>query len=216
MENQAEAATTPILKSKNNFFLSSNFHGFTLIEVMVVMAIIAAVMALGVNSFRRQETNLRQTLRTFSVLGKEIRNHSRLKNTYHRLAFKIGEKETSYRVEYAPSLKSVEQLTKENAEQDSNSQNASEFREATYIMKKPKILPSSLVISKIQSRSQKEPITSGDAYIYFSPEGMIEESCIQLGIKDRPIVTFYFNPLTGIAEVVNKPVDLHEIFDVEK
>ena len=73
-----------------------------------------------------------------------------------------------------------------------------------------KKLPSGLFFGSIETESTEKPLTDGLAYIYFSPEGLVERSAIQITNKEKLIWTILFNPLTGHADIFERAVSLKE------
>lgn len=186
--------------------------GFTLIEIMVVLGILAALIAVGLPRLNRTSNSLKKTARELAVLGKEIRNQSRLKNMTHRLVFDMTSEVHSYYVEAAAGL--VTASTKP-VEIDTNSEDkeqaaATPFQKSSKFFKEDRKLPSELKFKSIESLSQKDPISEGIAYIYFTPEGMVERSAIHIGRQDTTW-TLLYNPLTGQADIIEKEFSLKDI-----
>lgn len=70
----------------------SRARGFTLIEILIVLAIIGMVMGLGLPAISRVTyQRLNSTTRQFAGLVKTLRNDAILLNSVHRLAFDFDE-----------------------------------------------------------------------------------------------------------------------------
>ena len=93
---------------------TNNNKGFTLIEIMVVLGIVAAIIGLGLGRVRKRDNDIKKVAREFYVLGKEIRNKARLKNNTFRLMIRLDEGQQSYWVEAAQGFKA--RLSKEETE----------------------------------------------------------------------------------------------------
>ncbi len=194
-----------------------NKRGFTLIEVMIVIAIIAGLIAVGAPRLLKKDTNIKTVARQLTVLVKEIRNQAKLFNSTYRLVIRIEPGQESYWVEKAsgPALIDTEKLKEEY--EGKNSQNEKDkdappplFQIDKRLSKKEKILPSNLHFAQVETINMSQPITSGLAYIHFFPEGLLEASAIQITDK-KNTWTLVFNPLTGQADVVEKATNLKDI-----
>lgn len=180
---------------------------------MLVLAILAGVFAVGVPAIRTKESATKKIVRELALLGREIRNQSRLKNMTHRLVFKMDENQSSYWVESAQGLV----LTKSREDQKTENQipedqrPATPFQKTTKFFKEDRILPKKLFVGSIETESTEEAINNGIAYIYFSPEGLVEKSVIQITDKGPMTISLIYNSLTGHANIVEKPVRLKEI-----
>src|SRR5690606_20564407 len=63
----------------------------TMIEVMVVLGIIGAIVAMIVPRLGNQNNQIKSAVRKISVLAKESVNHSKLFGATHRLVIDLGE-----------------------------------------------------------------------------------------------------------------------------
>ena len=76
-----------------------NFRGFTLIEILVVLAIMGSLAVIGVRRLNRTE-NLKTTVRYLSTVLKKTRAFAKLSGRTYRLVLKIDPKNPhSYWVE---------------------------------------------------------------------------------------------------------------------
>lgn len=199
--------------------VTSSARGFTMVEIMVTVGIIAAVIAVGLPRLNRTNNNMKTVARELSLLGKEVRNYSRMKNMTHRIVLEMNEQqESSYWVEAAPG--SVPARISTEKEEDMNDEEKAElqkkmpFQKSTTFFKKDKVIPASVRLKLVETATQPEAITSGRAYIYFMPEGLVEKSVIQLEMKNaskEAIWSVIYHPLTGNAEVIEKAITLKEV-----
>ena len=72
------------------------------------------------------------------------------------------------------------------------------------------MLPSSLRFKSVETQGAERPVTSGMAYIHFSPEGLVEKSIVQITDGKDLTWSLIFNPITGQAEVVPKAMTLKD------
>lgn len=189
-------------------------RGFTLIEVMIVLAIIAGVVVLGAPRLFKQNTNIKSVVRNLSVLTKETRNRARLSNTTYRIAFSIKLDESEYWVEKSSGPKPIDlEALKNPPREEDKDENAPPppFTPDTSLMKKPKALPSGINLVSVESINISEPIKEGLAYIHFSPEGFVEASAVQISNAQNQIWTLVINPITGQADIVEKAVGLKDL-----
>lgn len=193
-----------------------NKRGFTLIEVMIVIAIIAGLIVIGAPKLLKKETKVKTVTRQMTVLVKEIRNHAKLFNSTYRLVIRIEQGQETYWVEKAsgPSLIDPEKLKEEydNKGKKEKDEDAPPplFQIDKKILKKERELPSNLHFAQVETINMSQPVTSGIAYIHFFPQGLMEASAIQ--ITDKKVTwTLVFNPLTGQADIVEKAVNLKDL-----
>jgi general secretion pathway protein H len=177
---------------------------------MVVLGILAAVLVLGLPRLNRGGNNIKSVTRELSVLGKEVRNQARLKNSTYRLVFRMG-KDDAYWVESAPGAQishKVDESLTEDEKKELETQ--SPFKKVEKFFKGEKKLPGDMQIKRVESASNPDGLTEGLAYVYFSPEGMVEKSIIQIGNKKDVTWTLIYNPLTGHADIVEKAIVLKD------
>jgi general secretion pathway protein H len=198
---------------------SMNRRGFTLIEVMVTIAIMAGLIAVGAPRLLKKEGSIKDVARNVTVLVKEIRNRARLFNATYRLVIRMDEGNHAYWVEKGngPVLIDPEKLKKELEDQKNKKEKPEEgappplFQADKSIIKTEKKLPPNLKFTQVETINMTEPITSGLAYIHFFPEGMLESSAIQISDGRNHTWTLVFNPLTGQADIIEKAVSLKNV-----
>ncbi len=188
-------------------------RGFTLLEVMLVLGIVSGLILLGLPRLQGQKNKIKQVVRQVATLSREIRNHARLKRMTYRVAFRIDEKKSAYWIESAsgnvliPSEATLEKMQK----LDEKERPANPFQKTDKPIKGEKELPSGIKFKSVETPSHKEPMTSGIAYVYYSPEGLVEKAVIQIANENNATWSLIFNPLTGQADIVDKPVELKDL-----
>lgn len=192
----------------------SGAAGFTLFEILIVVTIIAGLMGMMLTTGPRKESQVKKSARHLLVLSKDVRNAARVKNRTYRLVFHmpIGEKH-SYWVESADGIalprneKELEELERleEELRPKENFQKDERFTKSAYE------LGDKLFIGGIETKSNENMITEGDAYIYYSPQGLVQSSAIHLTDKGDLNWTLFVNPLTGKVDIVNKKMSLKDV-----
>lgn len=179
------------------------------------MAILGAIVGLGVPKLFNNSGNAKKVLRTFGVLGKQIKSKARLFNKTYRLAIRLDENKQSYWVESTNeqrlSLKKIAEDEKANNEKKDNSPPAL-FSLDTGVFKKEQSLPKEVKFVSVETQSTNGPRTEGIVYIYFSPEGQTEPAVIQLS-NDKKSFTWslVYNPLTAQLDVIESAKSLKDL-----
>lgn len=192
---------------------STSNRGFTLIEILIVLAILAGIIAVGMPRLRLNNNNIKKVVRDLTVLTKEVRNQSRLKSMTHRLVFKLEGNEHSYWVESATGqvLAQSEDELKKISEMSEDERPVSPFQKSTKFFKKDRVLPAPYYFARIETVNRPTPVENGMAYIYFSPEGLVEQSVIQITDRKNMTWSLILNPLTGQADIVEKAFSLKDL-----
>lgn len=202
---------------------SNSISGFTLFEILVVLAIVTGLFAIAAGQLRRPTESVKSVSRDLSVLVKEVRHTARMQGVTYRLALQMG-KDSKYWVERASAPVPLSELLRKT---DDESRSLSEkpppalFEKADKPLKKEVKLPSRLQFISFESvlspKQDSGPTSSnspsGEAnvrYLHFSPEGQVEEAALQIGDGKNLIWTLLFNPATGQAGIVEKATTLEE------
>lgn len=194
-----------------------NNKGMTLIEVMIVLAIIAALVAFGAPKLFNKKDDSKSFFRKINSISKQVRDRARLYQVTYRIAFRLDEKEQSLWVEKAGGIEKIDPIeiyesAKKNQANSENEEDRpkSAFQQDTDLVKKPIPLPSHLQISQIEISGFEKVITNGVAYIHFTPEGFVESAIVQFVNKNNFTWSLVFNPLTGQTDLVEKQMSLKD------
>ncbi len=206
-------ATIKIFPARNFSSSLKPQKGFTLIEVLLVLGILGSVMAFGLPRFQNQKNKIKSVVRQMSTLSREVRNQARMKRMTYRIAFRLGEGKDAYWIESAPGNVLIpSQATQESLEKlDEKERPANPFQKVTKFFKDEKEIPSGLYLGSIETPAGKEAITQGMAYVYYSPEGLVEKAIIQITNKESTTWSLILNPLTGHADIVEKAMSLKDL-----
>jgi prepilin-type N-terminal cleavage/methylation domain-containing protein len=190
--------------------------GFTLIEIMIVIAIMAGLIVAGSTVFS-SASQKRSAIRKLAVMTRDLRSSARLNNSTTRIAISMDdEKGHSYWVESAPgnvTLLSAEQqkelddMTSLRREEEKPK---TEFEADTRVLKKAQDLPNGLYFDSVEM-STREPQTSGVVYVHFFPQGLAEDAVIHLSDRKTLNWTIAINPLTGRADVYERKIPFKEL-----
>lgn len=202
-----------VKKKRKQLQRINSSSGFTLIEILIVLGILAAVMALGINRIRKNENTVKTTLRELSVLSREIRNHARLTQSTMRLMIEISPTASKYWVEKgtAISLRDPKEEFQTDEEKANNSDEKKKPAFALYkkLSKKQKTLGKGVSFTSLEVLNM-EPVTEGLTAIYYSAEGYVEASVLQIS-DGKNIWSLVINPLTGFVDIATEARSLKDI-----
>lgn len=203
-------------KSSRKGSLGLNAAGFTLLEVMIVMGIIAAIVTLVVPRIGNQNNDIKATVRRFSALSKQLHSLAKLHNATYRLVIdlKNGQDERQeYWVEKSTQnvLLDKESFTlspSERQDDQDKKRPTGGFEPDPKVLKEPAGLPGDLRIKDVELGALSQPVTTGQVFIHFFPQGRADEAAIHLTAGEKLNWTVAIHPLTGRADVVTQYVEL--------
>lgn len=196
--------------------MKKNNKGFTLIEMMVVVAIIAGTAALVIPRLGNRNNKTKAILREITILSRQLHTKAKLNGTIYRLVIDMkdgadGKGTQEYWVEKSSNSTLIRTDDPEEDNPSKEPKPPSDFAPDSSVMKKPSPLPNEMYFAKVELTRLSEPVTRGKAYIHYMPQGLVEESAIHLKSgKDRKW-TISIHPLTGKAEVISEETSLQEI-----
>ena len=205
----------------------SKDFGFTLIEVMIVLSILAAATAFFLTRIDNTNNQLKESVRQLGVLSRDIRYRARLRNATYRLVIDMHSGESSeepheYWVEQGSgpilftgesSHSPYDREAKSENQSDKDEGPPPDFAIDKSLTPKKRTLPSGLVFEDVEIASVKDKIAEGTVYIHYLPQGLVDESVIHIKYNDDIRWTIAIHPLTGKAEFSNKYIELKEILD---
>jgi general secretion pathway protein H len=190
---------------------------------MVTLAIIGGVIAIGMPYLSNRNTKTHAVLREMSILSRELHTRAKLQGAVYRLVIDLGDPAKgdkapqSYWVEKANG-KTVVKADEENLAADMAKETDPDkkvdprgFEIDHQILKTNKELPAGMRFEKVELSRQKSPIVSGRAFIFYMPQGLVDEAAIPIKGEKAESWTISIHPLTGKAEVISKQLSLKEI-----
>lgn len=175
-----------------------NKKGFTLVELLIVLAIAGLVMGLGFPQFKRIfRSNLKSAAAQMSGMIRYGYDVSVIKGRIHRIAFDFDK--GSYRLEVSNTdeLVSLEEETAQKEEEKKSEllskdepQKAPAFSPAEGDAGKDKMLPTGITFDSVENVSTKKKKTTDIAYLYFFPAGLTEDVIIRFS-GERNNTGFY-------------------------
>lgn len=187
--------------------------GFTLIEIMVVLAIIAVALTVALPRLFKTQNNVKSVARHFLVLGKETRNRARLQNVTMRLVIDMDPAAPKYWVEKSrgPMLIDPEADREERKKESEKEEKQPDWEIDKVLTKKPEPLPDGLYFASVETINMNAPQTDGVAYIHFFPQGLMEAAALQVTDRKSLNWTLIYNPLTGQADIIDRARSLKEV-----
>jgi len=196
----------------------NNTEGFSLVEIMIVLALIGIIMGMGSTYIASPKSKLKSAVRVFGSKMKRLRQRARIDNVTYRLVFNMPEDRDvahTYWVESSTSSKAKiigeEELEEEldAAEESGTKGDPQGFK----ITDEPKTLPKGLKFRSIEVAGLEDEIDSGRAYIFFFPQGYVQESAIHITDGEKMNWTILVHPLTGRTEILTKYVALEDTIE---
>lgn len=162
---------------------------------------------------RKPDSAIKKVSHHIKVLSRDVRNQARLKSRTFRLAFRMDGETHGYWVESAPGLvvpKTILKIEEELKLRDEDRPKESFQKEEKYTKKEFEV-PRNLYFGMVETPALGEGVTEGMAYVYFTPEGLVEPAAIQLTNRDQLTWTLITSPLTGHSDVIQKAVRLRDV-----
>jgi prepilin-type N-terminal cleavage/methylation domain-containing protein len=187
--DQTKSQTLPTTLSQNKSEIwfetlrSAKTRGFTLIEILLVLAIIVLVLSFGIPVVSRiTGQNISTSARKFTALVRGLRSDAILFNTVYRLSLDL--EKNSYLVESEKNNDLLSESSLLSKKRDPKKRLNSEpedtaFTTAEKYSKEPKKLPLGVVFNGVL-KEKEGFVNEGIAYIYFFPNGLNEKAIIYL------------------------------------
>lgn len=203
---------------------SKRAYGFTLIELMIVTAIIATTIALAMPYLTNRNSQTRSFLHKMTVVSRELHTKAKLLGVTFRIVIDMPEvtnpdkpPEQRFWIERSNSKAVLSDAEEEKAlerlkETDEKRKvDPKGFEKDEALTKRLPEMPYGLRFDKVELTRLKKPITSGRAFIHYLPQGLVDEAAIHIKGEKGAQWTISIHPLTGKAELISKTMELKDI-----
>lgn len=172
-------------------FLQTTYKkGFSLIEVLIAVAIVASSLILILPQMNRSENKTKKVLRELQSLNRTLYSYSRIKNKSYRLALQLNRDEPAYWVEIKRNQKiDFSKLSSDSLPPHPFFEKDNHFSKET--------LPKGLFFDWPHETPAQDIL-----YIIYDPHYFSDSVTILLRKNTQFAWTLFFNPLLGELEIV--------------
>jgi|GEM_PF-1077095 len=216
--DRIKSQTPRTISSRNKFALgfalsvSHNKKGFTLIEILLVLAIIVLVLSFGMPVVSRiTGQNINTSARKLTALIRGVRTDAILLNSIYRLSLDLDK--NTYSVESRDGAEPLSELALLSVKRDPKNPDAvnaaaSDFKVVDKYNKEPKNLPPGVVFNGLLKEKEGK-IKEGIAYIYFFPNGLNEKAIVYLNSQSAKEggYSLFVHPTSGKVEFFKQKID---------
>lgn len=198
--------------------MTSDERGFTLVEIMVVVALIVLIMGIAIPSVLNVgRISSNAAIRGIATTLKETYNSTMVKGRVHRVVWDIENGE--YWVEEGPAtilLDTDESREKEKRRffgfSGEERKPKAKFSQDETITRKKVELPTGIKFEDVRNEAAREPIKTGLAYTHFFPHGVAEQTIIHLKDPQDRSTSLIVSSLMGKTILKEGNVTLEEAF----
>lgn len=200
----------------------SNQKGLTLIEVMIVVAILAMAMSLFVGRFNNNNRELRSMVYGFKNLSRQIQYTAKLKNSTYRLVVDMGDeraREEDRVYQYWLEVSTKKGLITSDRQEDNEPPSVFEEDEPPpkdfvidkKLVKEKRELPTGVKFSGVYIKGFEDTVRVGKVYIYFTPQGLVDEAVVYIDAGEKRQWTLATHPLTGRIDIFSGELSPKEL-----
>lgn len=164
---------------------------------------------------KKPDSAIKRVSHHLTVLTRDVRNQARLKSRTFRIVFRMDGDRHGYWVESAAGIvvpKTVLKL-EEEAKMSDEDRPKENFQKEEKYTKKEFEMGKDLFFGLVETPAQSAGVSQGLAYLYFSPEGLVEPAAVQLTNRNQLTWTLIVSPLTGHSDIIQKSVRLRDVKD---
>ena len=188
---------------------NTQHRGMTLLEMLVVMALLSGFFILSVPFIHRRENLIRSTFRQMKAINRQLDSAARLNAKVYRLVFALSGSESStwwVEKQIQPKLLSKsEDVNSENSNKNKSKLSVTKESKVAFVtdesfFKEPKKLPENLIFESIIVNNKLKPAAK-KAYIYYYPEGQSYKILITIKGK-KQYWSLVFDRLQGDLDIL--------------
>jgi len=174
--------------------------GFSLVEVLIVIALVALVTAVGIPAFNSAfRTSKESFARKMAVMLREARDRAMLNDKLVRLRIDLDKQE--YWMEEAPSnymlRKEAPRGLSERDKEERAKQEGSAFRQLKELTAEKVPMPNGLKITEVITPREKDPVREGQTDVYFFANGNADGVSIHFEDDEQVRQSLKLHPVTG-------------------
>lgn len=201
-------------KKKYCFFSLNNHKAFSLLEVMIVLAILASIATLTIPQLSSQNYSRKSFFRKLIALDKQLRSLAQLQNRTYRINFQIKSLQkktpTLFWVDYSNGRETI--ISPESELSKNQTSFNSEWEMAKKIFKKKQKLPRLLEIVNVELEGFKQALNSGLISIYFFPEGVTQKAVVHFSENKKSEWSFITHTFISKNNLLFKNISFKEAF----
>lgn len=187
----------------------SKKKAFTLIEVLIVLAIVGMIIGIGVPQVQRVfRTNLKSSAAKLSGLIRFAYDSSVIKGLTHRIVFDFDKRSYKLEVSSNGELIALDEA-KKKLDEDEEIKETPSFYAYDGEAGKEIVMPSGIFFDSVENISIKRKVTSEQAYLYFFPQGMTEDVIIRLK-SEKGEISYYsikVNPANAKTKIEGRYIE---------
>lgn len=204
--------------------LPRNNHAFTILELLIVIGIVAMMMSLAVGTIGvSTSAQLKKESAALAAAVRYSYHQAAIKNLPYRIVFDMTDQAYWLEEGSGPFYlgkeeeeKKKEETKKQEAKKGEEEGEGSESEggeapsadEASFAAEdsviKKVVFKDEIKIRDVYVAHQEEPVSGGQAFLYFFPHGLTEKSVIHLSDEEgENNMTIVVNPVTGKARIEN-------------
>ena len=180
--------------------ISNRKRGFSLLEILIAVAIFASSLLFIFPSIKKSENEIKKNLRTLQALNRTLYSYSRIQNKVYRLALKTHLQKSSYWVEVKTPL--TKTLIQPNTELSDTPEESVSIEESPFFQKDTQIFNTQELPDGLYFEWTDNTVESETIYITYDPHLLTHQVQIFLRKGSDFTWTLSFNPILGELEIL--------------
>ncbi|MBN1114384.1 MAG: prepilin-type N-terminal cleavage/methylation domain-containing protein [Oligoflexia bacterium] len=190
--------------------------GFTLLELVIVLAIIGMVVGIGIPQIKRVfRTNLKTASVQIAGMIKFAYDSAVIKHRIHRIVFDFDKGVYFLEISESDVLIAIDEEEEREEDEDGEADEEKKvqrkgFARADGEMGRTLVLPSGIMFDSVENLNTKKKITEGVANLYFFPQGYTESLIIRLtgGTTNTGFYSIRVNPINAKCEIEGRYIEI--------